>query len=451
MEATTVLLYVLCVIVGVLIGAILAAFLKRSQNYKQLEEKITALKDRVDQVLQSPTATQQQVLQLQEGLNNAREALSKLGSDLQSLTNFTQNTLHQTASQNLTEAIKTLSTISESLRNLNVTLSNQSQDSSQRHSDLLKRLQEIGEGLVNVQSLVTSANTTITQRQQELSNTISLIQTNLASAKTLIDQISQQVSILQTLHAAVEKIEENVERLTSTLLGRTSGKVGEQLIEELLQTIPDDWIVRNARLGTGEVEFAVKMPGSYLIPLDSKFVAPELLHQLQEAEANGDSKQREALEKQLETKVRARAEEVQKYINDERTLGFGLAAVPDPVYTLCRRALKRLAQDSRVVVVPYSQIVPYILSLYLMAQRLGISVRLEESQHILATAYNKVKEAEEQLNNMDRSLSTLSNQRKRALDAIEDVIRHLERLGKGDQAWPDLGGGEEIGPFSQAN
>ncbi|MBC7318150.1 DNA recombination protein RmuC [Candidatus Bipolaricaulota bacterium] len=434
MDAASLLVYALCALAGVLIGVLISSFFRRGPDIGRLEQRINELQQRLDD-WQRATATQQQITQLQSDLDAAQISLTELGTKLASLGDFTQNILHRTTSESLTSALTKLGELREALSAVALTLSDQSRGDTQRHSEVLGRLQKAAEDLAKVQTTLSEVSTNLRTSRSELGGAIAVVQQDLKVAKSKVEEINQRVSVLISLSEAVERIEDNLGQLTSALLGRASGRVGEQLVEELLQVIPDDWIERNAKLGTGEVEFAIKMPGGYLIPLDSKFVAPELLQRLKELDETDSPEIRADLEKQLEQQLRKRAGEVKKYLSDQKTLGFGLAAVPDPVYGFCRYTIKRVAQDSQVVVVPYSLLLPFVLSLYLMAQRLGISAHLGDTQQAVGTALSCLAEAKDKLENMVKQLTAIGNQREEALKKVNKAISALEDL-KGDHSGP---------------
>ncbi|WP_456337061.1 hypothetical protein, partial [Fervidibacter sacchari] len=140
----------------------------------------------------------------------------------------------------------------------------------------------------------------------------------------------------------------------------------------------------------------------------------------------------------LKSEVQRKAQEVaSRYLTDNRVLGFGIAAVPDSVYDLCRDAVKAAAQSHRIVVVPYSLLLPFVLSLYLMAQRLGIS-RLGETEQVLGTAITTLEQAKRALENMTREINTVNNQRQSALNQVSDTINQLRRLTQGEIALPTV-------------
>ncbi|MCS7266286.1 MAG: hypothetical protein NZ805_15820, partial [Armatimonadetes bacterium] len=141
--------------------------------------------------------------------------------------------------------------------------------------------------------------------------------------------------------------------------------------------------------------------------------------------------------KQVKKEVEQKAKEVaQKYLSHEKVLGFGIAAVPDSVYDLCLDAVKASAQNHRIVVVPYSLLLPFTLSLYLMAQRLGIS-RLGVTEQTLWTMQTALKQAKRTLESMAKEIVSVSNQRQQTLQQVEQALVLLSQLTQGDIALPE--------------
>lgn len=310
--------------------------------------------------------TQPQMEQVRNGLTNAQNALAQVDRSIQSLVNFTQNNFQPQVNQQLQQA-----------------------------------LGELGQ-----------------------------VQQSINHAQQTLQKITEQGYILATLQDTAARVEGNVNQLTAILTGRRSGQAGERIVSELLSAVPDDWLERNSRLGSGQVEFAIKMPGGYLVPLDSKFVTPELVGQLE-----GDSIAGAPL-RNLLNRVQDRAKEVAKYLADPKVLGFGVAAVPDSVYEVCRDAIKTIAANHRIVVVPYSLLLPFVLSLYLMAQRLGISGQLGETEQTIGAAQMALQQAKQALENMAREISSVSNQRQRAIEQVERSLNLLSRMNQSEITLP---------------
>jgi len=381
----------------VVLGVILWAWLRKTAGVERLAEMVTNLQQRLDE-WQKTTATQQQVEKVQSDLSSAQQTLAQIDRSLLSLADFTQKNLQPQIAQQLQFALNVLSQVQQALQDAHQSLAAQHQSGEQRHQQLMGNLQMASEKLASSETLLREVNETLRSGQERL-------------------------------EMELNQLRENINKVVAILTGRRSGQAGEKVVGELLSAVPDDWLERKIRLGSGEVEFAIKMPGGYLIPLDSKFVAPELIAQL---ESDG----REQMLRRVRVDVQRRAQEVaNKYLTDHRVLGFGIAAVPDSVYDLCRDAVKAAARD-RIVVVPYSLLLPFVLSLYLMAQRLGIS-RLGETDQAIGTAITALEQARQALENMTQQITAVNNQRQRALQQVRGTINLLRKLTHGEIALPD--------------
>jgi DNA anti-recombination protein RmuC len=278
-----------------------------------------------------------------------------------------------------------------------------------------------------IQSLANFAQQTL---HPEVTHQLQDVQKNLAQSLADIRNVQEglsQVHILTSMEKAVEHIKESIEDLTTTLLGRRSGQVGERIVETSLIPLLGDWIEQNVRLGEGTVEFALKLPGGYLVPLDSKFVSPEITRRLAH-DTGSDERQQQQARQQINDLVKRRAQEIANYLVDERTVGFGIAAVPDAAYEACKRAIQTVAQRHQIVIVPYSLLLPYTMSLYLMAQRLGI-IQMSEKERAIGTAQTALREAKRHLENMEKEITTVANLREKALKQVEKALESFEFSG----------------------
>jgi DNA anti-recombination protein RmuC len=377
---------------GFVLGIIISAWMRKTSGVERLAEMVTHLQQRLDE-WQKTTATQQQVEKVQSDLSGAQQTWAQIDRSLLSLADFTQ--------KNLQIALNGLSRVQQALQDAHQSLA---ASGEQRHQQLMSTL-------------------------QMASNMLASSETLLGEVKENVQRINKQVEILTVLQQTAERVEENINKVVAILTGRRSGQAGEQVVSELLNAVPDEWLERKIKLGSGEVEFAIKMPGGYLIPLDSKFVSPELITQ---SESDGG----EQMRRRVRDEVRRRAQEVAKYLTDQRVLGFGIAAVPDSVYDLCRDAVKAAAQSHRIVVVPYSLLLPFVLSLYLMAQHLGIS-RLRKTDQAIGTAFTALEQARSALEKMTKEINSVSNLQQTALKQVIEAINSLRGLTHGEIALPD--------------
>jgi DNA recombination protein RmuC len=403
---------------GFVLGIIIGAWMRKTSGVEQLAEIVTHLRQRLDE-WQKTAATQQQVEKVQSDL---QQTLAQIDRSLLSLADFTQNNLQPQIAQQLQAALHVLGQVQQALQDARQSLAAQDQSSEQRYQQLL---QMASEKLASSETLLKGISETLGSGQERLKTELNQLREDLAVAKENVQRINEQVGILTVLQQTAERVEENINKVVAILTGRRSGQAGEQVVNELLNAVPDDWLERKIKLGSGEVEFAIKMPGGYLIPLDSKFVAPELITQ---SESDG--------REQMLKRVKDRAKEVAKYLTDQRVLGFGIAAVPDSVYDLCRDAVKAAAQSHCIVVVPYSLLLPFVLSLYLMAQRLGIS-QLGKTDQAIGTAFTALEQARSALEKMTKEINSVSNLQQTALKQVIEAINSLRGLTHGEIALPD--------------
>lgn len=274
--------------------------------------------------------------------------------------------------------------------------------------------------------------------------------------------VDKALTTIAGLNQSLKPISELTQRLDRILSGAQSkGAFGEQIIGERLSQLPPEWVARNEKFADGKVvEFCLRAPNGQLIPIDSKWTATELLDQLGQT---ADKEQRDAIVKQIRSEVVKRAQEVLKYRDVNRTMGFCIAAVPDPVFEHCLDIQPRLVA-ANIVLISYSLLVPYILLIVKLfwsnaqsAQALQIAhvlnrsilqigqiqqeidtqvrgpldaVKLQQSQYIeynqqLQTAYAKLSQIQNDLNAVQslipNSISTLPHDQ---IAAIPDTLQH---------------------------
>jgi DNA anti-recombination protein RmuC len=308
------------------------------------------------------------------------------------------------------------------------------------NQNLLRELQGLKERVEEVRQKAESlANfPELHARLDQARNELTRLSENLKSvhgflSDTVHQQVTRQIEeTLKTLTRLEEKLrstsddqiarlEEEIVEISNILRGRRGGAAAERIVDELLSVFPQGWVEQNVHLGGGKVEFAVVLPGDYYVPLDSKFVGAEILAK-QDYEADQKKSQK------IQEKIKEQAKKIVEYLRDPKVPGFGIAAVPDSVYAMCRSAIREVASEHQVVVVPYSLLVPFVLSLYLIAQRLGISVRSTDTSQLIGSARDALRRAREALENMEKEINTVKRQRDRALDELRNAERALNAL-----------------------
>jgi DNA recombination protein RmuC len=161
---------------------------------------------------------------------------------------------------------------------------------------------------------------------------------------------------------------EVVRRLSTVLAGGASkGRAGENVLREHLAQLPPGMLVTDLRVNGKVVEFGLELPDGRRLPIDSKWTAVAELEALEAAE---DPAERERLAREVERLVAIRAREVAQYLDPAITSPVAVAAVPDAVYEVLRRAHAD-AFARGVVIVPYSTALPVLLFLYSLVHRFG--------------------------------------------------------------------------------
>lgn len=161
---------------------------------------------------------------------------------------------------------------------------------------------------------------------------------------------------------------EVIRRLATVLAGgATKGRAGEQVLREHLSQLPPGMLTCDLRLNGKIVEFGLVLPDGRRLPIDSKWTA---LAELEALEAADDPVTRDQCARAVERAVISRTKEVAQYLDPALTAPVAVAAVPDAVFAVLKRAPAE-AFGHGVVVVPYSNALPIVLFLYELVRRYG--------------------------------------------------------------------------------
>ena len=209
---------------------------------------------------------------------------------------------------------------------------------------------------------------------------------------------------------------DSLRRLEHVLAGSASrGGAGESLLREALLALPADLLLCDVPFGSRVVEFALRLPDGRLLPIDSKWPALGPLERLATAE---DEAERRKLAEQVRTELRARAREMARYLDGERTLALAVLAVPDAAYAAVPEARAEGFREG-VLVVPYTLALPAALLVYRLALRFGALADGDRLGEALQRLGQALAQADEELEGrVSRGLVQLENGR----DALR---RHL--------------------------
>ena len=219
---------------------------------------------------------------------------------------------------------------------------------------------------------------------------------------------------------------ESLRRLEAVLAGSASrGLAGENLLARALLQLPPDLLEINAAFGGKVVEYALRLPGGRLLPIDSKWTSVALLEQWE----NASPGERKRLAEEIGRDLKAKTREMAKYLDPERTLALGLLAVPDAVHQAAPEALVEGFRQG-VLVVPYSLALPYVLGIYRLAVRFGAGAASSELPARLRDLEEALRRAEEEVESrLSRALVQLGNGRDALREHLSNARRNVDRLG----------------------
>lgn len=249
------------------------------------------------------------------------------------------------------------------------------------------------------ESIATTSHTT-----QDLSQVLGDMRVRFTQLQQLMEaREEERKQFLQSLR--------RVESIIAGSHGR--GKVGERIVEELLAALPPDWQVRNHRVGTRVVEFAIRLPGGRLLPVDSKLPAEVVA---KAASAENDPEMQQRLQSEAEKVLRQRASEVRQYLDSDFSTSFALVVVPDSLYRLALAILPELAHEG-VIVVSYSLLLPYVLLVFKIFQESQRDIDAERLVRFLG-------DAERQVDSLVRKSDTSLARAITMLQNFERDLRH---------------------------
>jgi DNA anti-recombination protein RmuC len=252
--------------------------------------------------------------------------------------------------------------------------------------ELLSSLKDLGALKSQVEAIAQIQNAT----QQTLSDLQGKLMESAGSVKTdllkAVHDTKQSLEAFRADYAARKSQEENLQQAVKGIEavivgGSTRGGAGENVLAEAFQKFPAEMLETDFKVEGKPVEYALVLPNDRRLPIDSKWTGTELLDQLAQA-TDGDERLR--LSSKVEQAALRKAGEVEKYIDPRFTVNLGVAAVPDAVFFCCRSAHIEAFREHRVLLMPYSLTIPYLLALYNLYLQHGRSVELENLNDFLS-------------------------------------------------------------------
>ncbi len=253
-----------------------------------------------------------------------------------------------------------------------------------------------------------------------------------------LEQVYKGLGEMQTLAAGVGDLKKVLSNV------KTRGVLGEiQLGAILEQMLAPDQYATNVATKKGSqanVEYAVRLPGSdgapVWLPIDAKFPL-DAYEQLLNAYETADASLVEAAVKQLKTRVKTFAKDVQtKYIDPPATTDFAILFVPvEGLYAELVRAgmIEELQRDYKVTLAGPTTMSALLNSLQMGFRTLAIQKRSGE----VWTVLGKVK------TEFDTFATVLASAQNRLLKANEDLdklvgvrTRQIQRTLKNVESLP---------------
>ncbi len=206
------------------------------------------------------------------------------------------------------------------------------------------------------------------------------------------------VEQIRTDYEARRKMEDELRsaalRIEAVLVGpQTRGEAGEQILSAAFKQFPPGMIDQDFRVNGKPVEYALVLPNGRRLAIDSKWSGAI---QLQRLATLAPGAEREGVADEIERTLQRRVREVAQYIDPSSTLTWAVAAVPDAAYAVCNKAHVE-GYRAGVILIPYSLVVPYVLTLYRMNLQYAQAVDSERLEGALS-------QMERILDNLDRVL-----------------------------------------------
>lgn len=291
-------------------------------------------------------------------------------------------------------------------------------ESSEAFKLLAQRLEDVG-GLKSKVDTVASA-------QENLHQSLTLLQTALKGLETRVVETAGSVkdsvlkdfqearTVLETIKTELDarrqlenQLQESARRIETVLVGaRSRGMAGENILAEAFKQFPPQIIESNFKIKGRTVEYALVLIDGKRVPIDSKWPAQELMERL---ELEGDSKKREDIIRQIEQTVLNKVKEVTKYIDPSVTTPWAIAALPDSAFAVCRDAHFQ-AFKSKVILMPFSLTMIYLLSLYQLHLQFCRSVDVERLENYLTQMEQSLDKLDDKLeNSISRGATMIAN------------------------------------------
>jgi len=278
--------------------------------------------------------------------------------------------------------------------------------------ELIKTIADVGALKATLQS-VDSTQRNLSQSIHETQRVVDNIKTDRDSRKAGFQQLCL-----------------SVERMEQTISGaKRRGEAGENILQDILKALPPSMLVKNFRIGAKVVEFALVLSNDKVVPIDSKWTGQELLRQLAQEEEPAN---RLGLINKIEHEINRRVGEIAQYIDPARTVPWAVGAIPDAAFSVCRKAHLD-AYKKGVILIPYSLVLPYLLTLFNLHLQYAGSIDVENLQHYIMNIKRHLEKMEGTLEkSIMRAVVMINNaagEYREALGSIRGSLTNLQNAG----------------------
>ena len=238
-----------------------------------------------------------------------------------------------------------------------------------------------------------------------------------------VDQLKDTLTKVEIEFKARKETEERnrsaIEKIGAVLAGAQSrGAAGEVVLAEAFAQFPPEMGDTQFKVAGKVVEFALVLPNKKRLAIDSKWPA---VKELELYASTTDVGERAQLLSKIEKAVSKKVQEVTDYIDPASTTTLAVAAIPDAAYFACRTAHIE-AYRQRVLLMPYSLTVPFLLALYNLHLQFARSVELENLEGYLSQIEAYLSQFEEKLDNSVERGATM------VLNAYQELRQRIGQM-----------------------
>ena len=254
---------------------------------------------------------------------------------------------------------------------------------------------------------------------------------SLFEAQRTLDNIKTDYEARRRVDDATR---ESIKRLENIIAGtKVKGMAGENVLREIFKLLPQDMILSGFKIKGKEVEFGMLLSNKKVVPIDSKWVATDLLDAMSNEE---DGAKKEALSQTIEREVVKRVNEVAQYIDPSVTSSLAIAAIPDAAYNICKNA-HASAYRRGVVLIPYSMLLPYLLIFFNLHLQFSSTIDMDNILHYLIDIRRTLELMDDTLENKIIKAKTMienaASDYRLYLGSIKNSIKQVESAKSSSQ------------------